>query len=117
MNPPTPSRPGLNGMPYATTRSEWQSKQMLTCLTRYSPRATRSGVASTLSVLAARWAGLRRERYETPIAAIAARASKKIPTTFSKVFMLFPGPIGVPGILRYGHGPGLPDRPPEHRDG
>jgi hypothetical protein len=59
-------------------------------LTRYFPRATRSGVGSTLTLLAARWAGLRSERYDTPMAAMAARASRKIPTTFSKVFICVP---------------------------
>ena len=100
MNPPTPTRSGLNGSAYWYVRSEWQSMQMVTWCTRYWPRAIRAGVDSTFSATGARCAGFFSDSHETPMATSATTTSKTIPTTFKKVFMCVPSDPIWSRILR-----------------
>ena len=49
-SPPLPSVSGTGGAPNRLqSRSEWQYMQPNTAVARYPPRATRSGVISTMS--------------------------------------------------------------------
>src|SRR5688572_8355443 len=84
---PAPARPGLIGRPLvAGSSSEWQKRQPVTLLTRYSPRSMRAGEGSKRRSVSGRVLGPKKGVH--PIVAVIAteRTTTRITTVIKTRF-------------------------------